>query len=178
MDNNNEGYIKEIFTSFQGEGGSIEESCQGKRQIFIRFAGCNIANKDFGTTGCSWCDTQDAKTSNIKIARIEKKAGTSKFLNIKNPVTTEQVIKIVDNLKTPDIHSISLTGGEPLSQITFLKNLANKLKDKGYRLYLETNGSLIEEAKKVKNIIDYACVDIKDETSNAAVEWKDRKSDV
>ena len=56
-----EGYIAEIFSSIQGEGGTVKGSCFGKRQIFIRFSGCNIASGAFKSTGCFWCDTSQAQ---------------------------------------------------------------------------------------------------------------------
>ena len=40
----NEVYIKEIFTSIQGEGLYV-----GEKQIFVRFCKCNLA--------CRYCDT-------------------------------------------------------------------------------------------------------------------------
>ncbi|MFQ5887166.1 MAG: 7-carboxy-7-deazaguanine synthase QueE [Candidatus Hydrothermarchaeales archaeon] len=172
MDEKQRGYLTEIFSSYQGEGGSIEGSCQGKRQIFIRFAGCNIAMKDFDTPGCVWCDTPYAKNPTQKEFTVEKEAGTGNFKKLDNPVQTGEVIDIVKYLKTPDLHSISFTGGEPLCQVAFLKNLAGRLKDTGYSLYLETNGSLVEETKIVGNLFDYACVDIKDESSKAAMDWR------
>ncbi|MFQ5975381.1 MAG: 7-carboxy-7-deazaguanine synthase QueE [Candidatus Hydrothermarchaeales archaeon] len=172
MDEKQGGYLTEIFSSYQGEGGSVEGSCQGKRQIFVRFAGCNIAMNDFETTGCIWCDTPNAKNPDQKELRVEKEPSTGDFKKLSNPIRMEEVVEIVNNLKTPDLHSISFTGGEPLCQVEFLKSLAGGLKDKGLSLYLETNGSLVEETKIVKNLFDYACVDIKDETSKAAKDWR------
>lgn len=40
--------IFEVFSSIQGEGKLI-----GRRQIFIRFAGCNL--------DCVYCDTPESK---------------------------------------------------------------------------------------------------------------------
>ena len=41
--------IVEIFSSIQGEGLLV-----GRRQIFVRFAGCNL--------DCNYCDTEDSKS--------------------------------------------------------------------------------------------------------------------
>ena len=42
------GFVKEIFTSIQGEGIKV-----GQRQTFIRFLGCNLS--------CNYCDTPEAQ---------------------------------------------------------------------------------------------------------------------
>ena len=60
------GYITEIFSSIQGEGGTVRGSCYGKRQIFIRLAGCNLASGEFDSTGCFWCDTPQSRDFNPK----------------------------------------------------------------------------------------------------------------
>ncbi len=39
--------MAEVFNSWQGEGGSVEGSAFGRRQIFVRFAGCDLH--------CEWC---------------------------------------------------------------------------------------------------------------------------
>ncbi len=133
--------IVEIFSSIQGEG-----FLAGRRQIFIRFARCNLR--------CIYCDTRYSwKPHNF--CRVEKEAGSREFYEIKNPVDVDTLIKIVERLKTCDMHSISLTGGEPLLHADFIKKLPLK------NLYLETNGSLPEEAEKISEKIKYASVDIK-----------------
>jgi organic radical activating enzyme len=56
---------------------------------------------------------------------------------------------------------VSITGGEPLVQAGFVRELAQKLKEKDYKVYLETNGVLFEELKKVIDFIDVVSMDFK-----------------
>lgn len=60
-----------------------------------------------------------------------------------------------------DCHSVSLTGGEPLLQIEFLRELAKLLKKEGKIIYLETNGTLYENLKKVIDYVDIIAMDFK-----------------
>ena len=60
-----------------------------------------------------------------------------------------------------DCHSISLTGGEPLLQVDFLKEFTKVLKDQGTIVYLETNGTLPQNLEKVINFIDIIAMDFK-----------------
>jgi organic radical activating enzyme len=158
------GYIAEIFSSYQGEGGCIPGSCFGKRQIFVRFSGCNIGLGSMGTKGCVWCDTPKAKLPHGEICVVKG------YKNIKNPVSVDTVEKIVHKLTTKDLHSISFTGGEPLLQIKFLKNLAERLAEK-YPLFLETNGSLPGNACSIKDLFAYVSCDIKDRSAYASKDW-------
>lgn len=175
-----EGNIAEIFSSIQGEGGTVRGSCYGKRQIFIRFAGCNIAIGDYKTTGCFWCDTPRAQKPDTEYLIYQKTLDTEEFTNIKNPVKISEIIGIMKNLIAPGLHSISLTGGEPLHQLDFMKELITELNstELNLPLYLETNGSIklfekdyIELAKYIK----FCCCDIKDKSSKAALifNWND-----
>ena len=84
-------HINEIFSSIQGEGILI-----GRRQIFVRFSGCNL--------DCNYCDT--SKSRNPILGDL---------------ITKEELINKINNLITPDFHSISLTGGEPLLHSDFIK---------------------------------------------------------
>ena len=80
---------------------------------------------------------------------------------------------MIKKLKTPDLHSISLTGGEPLYQPEFLQELLFLLKENGFATYLETAWTDdFNYLKKISNFIDFACVDIKDRSANAAKDWK------
>ena len=122
--------LVEIFSSFQGEGLFV-----GAKQIFIRFARCNL--------NCSFCDTQ--KDAVIKDA------------------TVEHVLKEAMELEKSEgrHHSVSLTGGEPLLHVGFLKFLLPKLKEKNFKTYLETNGTLGEELKRIIEYINIIAMDIK-----------------
>ncbi len=168
-----QGYIQEIFSSFQGEGASVEGSCYGLRQIFIRFSGCPLALGVHGTKGCIWCDSPKSWNTTPKKCYIETKAGTQSFEEMANPLTSKDVLDIVKRLSTKDLHSVSLTGGEPLYQESFVSDIITSLKEAGYKTYLETaytdNFQFLEE---ISEKIDYACVDIKDKTADAASEWK------
>ncbi len=122
--------VAEIFTSIKGEG-----IFSGKRQLFVRFSGCNLK--------CSFCDTpilqQEAKEYNA--------AGLFEH--------------IAQSASPQNIHSISLTGGEPLLQAEFLKQFLPELKRHTYKVYLETNGTLPGQLDKVIDYIDIIAMDIK-----------------
>lgn len=119
--------IIEIFSSFQGEGLFI-----GQRQIFVRFAGCNL--------NCNYCDTQDSKSKNL-----------GKLM------TVEEVLTAIENVKTPDCHVISFTGGEPSLYPEFINEIANNT---NLKILLETNGTLPEKINAIKKL-DLVSLDIK-----------------
>lgn len=139
--------IIEIFSSIQGEGPYI-----GCRQIFIRFAGCNL--------NCNYCDTLFNPQDSCNIYQNELK-------RLKNPVSTHKLLEEILNLNKIDHNSISLTGGEPLLNIEFLTDFLPKF-SKIYtktKIYLETNGILFEELEKIIENIDIISMDLKLESS-------------
>ncbi len=125
--------IHEIFESIQGEGILV-----GVRQLFIRFAGCNLS--------CSYCDTPAARTATSTC--IDRVTGEI----LKNPVSAAHVQSLVDRSR---VHSICFTGGEPLLHADFISSL-----EKTKPFYLETNMSLPEQAKKLR-FVDYVAGDLK-----------------
>lgn len=137
--------IIEIFSSIQGEGPYI-----GYRQIFVRFAGCNLS--------CEYCDTPFEKQ---EFCNIETVSGSNEFKKIKNPVSVDELLKGISVFSKP--HSISLTGGEPLLQTEFLQDFLPKFKAEfpHIKVYLETNGTLFEELKKIISHIDIISMDLK-----------------
>jgi len=106
----------------------------GRRQIFVRFDNCNMS--------CSFCDTIPQKGS--REYSVEELSACIKDLN-----------------KTSPHHSISLTGGEPLLQVDFLKTFLPTIKDLGFKIYLETNATLPEGLKEILDFIDIVAMDIK-----------------
>lgn len=141
------GNIEEIFESVQGEGPLV-----GIRQVFVRFGGCNLS--------CEYCDTPQARRPTAT-CRFQPSVITSEHEFIPNPVNCENIIAMVDKLWSSGYHSVSLTGGEPLVQVEFLKDFAAELKESGRAVYLETNGTLFEELDEVIEHVDYVAVDVK-----------------
>ncbi|WP_346354231.1 7-carboxy-7-deazaguanine synthase QueE [Azotosporobacter soli] len=141
---NNTASLIEIFTSVQGEG-----KYAGCRQIFIRFAGCNLA--------CAYCDTPDSRTLQT-FAQVETMPGSRNFKPVMNPVTVDDFLQILTPLTAVPHHSLSFTGGEPLCHAPFIRAVGERLHSKRY---LETNGTLVNELKEVLSVIDIISMDIK-----------------
>ena len=133
--------IIEIFSSIQGEGLLI-----GKRQIFIRFAGCNI--------DCKYCDTENSKSADIGQC-----------------YSFEELDAKIQSLLTSDFHSLEITGGEPLLHADYIREFLLKY---DYRVMLETNASLPDELEKLVGLVDIVSMDIKlPEHFNTRTEWLD-----
>ncbi|MBI3316998.1 MAG: 7-carboxy-7-deazaguanine synthase QueE [Candidatus Omnitrophica bacterium] len=111
-----------------------EGTLAGQRHLFIRFEECHIH--------CEYCD------------ELHKKG---------RDFTLEEVLEQVNLLETTSgPHSfVSLTGGEPLLYVSFLKSLMPLLKAKGFRIYLETNGILGKALEEVIGGCDLIAMDIK-----------------
>lgn len=132
--------ISEIFCSVQGEGPYV-----GARQVFLRFGGCNLS--------CSYCDTPGTRAAS-KSCRVEVTPGKGDFSSLRNPLEAEKVLETIRGYGK--IHSVALTGGEPLLYADFIRGL-----DLDAPLYLETNMSLPEEAVKLRNRVSYVAGDFK-----------------
>ena len=63
--------------------------------------------------------------------------------------------------KYSNFHSISLTGGEPLCQADFLKDLLPRTRALQHKIYLETNGALPQELQKIIDGVDIIAMDMK-----------------
>lgn len=105
----------ELFASVQGEGASM-----GMASTFVRLAVCNLR--------CSWCDT--AYTWDW--ARFDRAAQVM-------PLESDAIAALVANLPP---RNVVVTGGEPLIQRRQLAPLAAILRDQGFRVEIETNGTI------------------------------------
>ncbi|MFH1563956.1 MAG: 7-carboxy-7-deazaguanine synthase QueE [Nitrospirota bacterium] len=142
--------LVEVFTSIQGEGIYI-----GQPQVFIRFAGCNLR--------CRFCDTPQAQEV-IPPWEIPQECSITtlnKGLTIPNPVSIPMLIDIIkEDVLT--YATICLTGGEPLLQTDFLKELISEIKKRfEIQIYLETNGTLPHQLNQLIELIDIIAMDIK-----------------
>ena len=142
------GYIGEIFNSLQGEGLWV-----GRRQVFVRFAGCSLR--------CRYCDTAKYRRFCPSFCEVETRACSGDFRKIGNPLSSEEVLHHVKRLATPDVHSVSLTGGEPLQAGDFLVDVARTCKREGFATYLETSGVSSEAMSLVAPSLDFASIDVK-----------------
>lgn len=68
------------------------------------------------------------------------------------------VEQLLNQIPDVEVHSISITGGEPLCQVDFLAELLPRL---GRKIYLETNGTLVEGLKRVLPFVDIIAMDFK-----------------
>jgi organic radical activating enzyme len=141
-----EGWVAEIFRSFQGEGPYV-----GVPQVFLRMGGCSRR--------CSYCDTVWARERQASCAL--KAIGPE--ASFPNPIAPSRVLPlVVQAVETlPRVHSLSVTGGEPLEQADFLVEFLGAFRSTGCPVYLETNGLGREAARAVAPLVDIVSLDIK-----------------
>lgn len=150
--------IIEIFSSIQGEGLYV-----GARQIFLRLSGCNLT--------CNYCDTP---VNSTPFCRVELNPGSGIFDEILNPLSPEKTIEIIARLITERHHSISITGGEPLISVNFLKELFPLIKNTGIPVYLETNGTLPDNLREIISLVDIISMDIKLPSMLSGSDYRDK----
>jgi len=140
------GWVNEIFRSVQGEG-----IFAGVLQVFIRFGGCGAA--------CAYCDTPAGK-ERAAWCRCETPGGG---VTLENPAGAEAISTMAVSLAgaTPGIHSIAVTGGEPLDQPDFLVDLLEELARCGIPRFLETNGLDPDAASRAAPHVEIVSLDIK-----------------
>ena len=111
----------------------------GSRQLFVRFYGCNL--------DCAYCDT---------------------FLESYKFFSREALLgKVLDF--DDDYNELTLTGGEPLLHADFIRGFLTLFgRHRDHKVYLETNGTLPGELKKVIELVDTIAMDIKLPSSTGA----------
>jgi 7-carboxy-7-deazaguanine synthase len=139
-------YLSEIFSSVQGEGPYV-----GERHLFVRFCGCH--------RDCIFCDTPVDKSENVM---VEKVPGSGTFEPVPNPLAVGQMMEIIREMDSGKTNRrISLTGGEPLLQAHYLRELLPLLSGDDHSIYLETAGDLPQQLKSIIAWIDIVAMDVK-----------------
>jgi len=110
----------------------------GEEQVFVRFFGCNLS--------CRFCDTK-----------------LTRFIEYEADELLEKIKQYPKGF-----HSISFTGGEPLLQKDYLKEVLKLTSRDGYKNYLETNGTLPDELAEVIDYLDIVAMDLKFPSSTGA----------
>jgi 7-carboxy-7-deazaguanine synthase len=151
----------EIFASVQGEG----VTC-GLPSVFVRLGLCNLR--------CEFCDTPytwDWRRYNPKTEMMG--------------VEIDEIARLVMAQAGENVRNVVLTGGEPLLQARELAALASRLRGEGFRIEVETNGTVLPSDALAASV-DQWNVSPKLETSGnlrtrreipAALEWFAREPD-
>lgn len=106
----------------------------GERHLFLRFEACNIH--------CEYCDELGKPAYDFDLD------------------STIEHLKRLDQEKGPHAY-VSLTGGEPLLYVSFLKLLLPRIKQEGFKTYLETNGIIGKALEQVIGWCDVIAMDVK-----------------
>ncbi len=109
----------EIFATVQGEGTSA-----GVPSVFVRLADCNLR--------CSWCDTKytwDWVNHDRAAETVE--------------LTSDEIVRRVLEGAGAGVGNAVFTGGEPLLQQDELVEVATRLREGGFRIEVETNGTVL-----------------------------------
>lgn len=143
--------ITEMFYSVQGEGAR-----QGVPSVFVRLWGCNL--------DCSWCDSE------VSWKHSKDKATVWESPNMELAVCIDGLVPLNINRDRVDI---IFTGGEPLLFIDdmFIKML-DTLRDYGFGIYFETNGTL--DIGRFKHTLSYVKFNCSPKTDNSGVDFDKR----
>ncbi|MEA4925797.1 MAG: 7-carboxy-7-deazaguanine synthase QueE [Syntrophomonadaceae bacterium] len=147
--------LTEIMESVQGEGLLV-----GTRQVFLRFAGCNLR--------CSYCDTVNSLEARPYCKFFPATGRADLWDNLPNPLSIDLIAGTLGRFRA---QWISLTGGEPLLWPNFISELSPSLKNQGYKLMLETNGVLYEQLEACLSGLDLISMDFKLPSATGEDNW-------
>lgn len=139
-----QGYLSELFVSFQGEGLHA-----GRRQLFVRLSGCHLR--------CRYCDTPGSlqRTASCRVH-------ASPITEVPNPLTARDTLahamSVLESAGAVD--GLAITGGEPLLQAEFLAELLADARWPRPRM-LETSGTQPDKLASVLPVVDVVSMDIK-----------------
>lgn len=84
-------------------------------------------------------------------------------------ISDDELLRLIENSKPyyKNNGGVTFSGGEPLMQAEKLNSLCEKIKERGFNIALDTNGSILNETvKKLLEKIDLVLLDIKHIDSN------------
>lgn len=139
-------FISEIYASLQGEG-----PYTGEKQVFVRLAGCPLR--------CNYCDTPESLTA--------------KGHPLKDVSSVVAVVR--KKSRASGARTVSITGGEPLAHVRFLKELMPALRKNGFKIYLETAGVHADNLKALVRYCDTIAMDIKLPSAVGRSFWKEHE---
>ena len=139
--------LVEIFSSVQGEGPYV-----GASTLFVRFGACDLR--------CRWCDSPHTWKPAAR-CRIETRRASGEFRELPNPVVLADAVAAAEALELSAHRFVSLTGGEPLLQPDAVSEVAQALRGRGPRIYLETHGVAVAALERVASHVDVVSMDWK-----------------
>ena len=105
-----------------------EGSWMGRPATFIRFSGCNLS--------CEWCDEKHARSGEGEFRSVEE---------------------ILEECRSAGLRRVVITGGEPLLQKEDCLKLARELTKSGFRVMIETNGTLLNRLTQDERVVLREC---------------------
>ena len=133
-----QGHLLEMFSSYQGEG-----PYAGLKQIFVRLSGCHLR--------CVYCDTPHSweRSGSWTLGGVTRT----------NPVSVDETLDAVRSFGPHP--SVSITGGEPVLQAEFVRELALGIRKLEMSTYLDTSGTLADRLAVCADAIDVFAFDVK-----------------